>query len=341
MQGFDFLKKGDKIGVCAPSMGCGEEGYYKKRCDNAVLNFNKKGYEIVFTEHCFGSLWARSTTAKKRAEEFEQLFFDENIKGIISMAGGEFELEILPFLNFEKLKEAKNKFFQGFSDNTCISFLLATLCEKTSVYSSNFCNFGMEKWHKSLKDNYNILCGKKVEQKSYKKYEVESNRKEEGNELNGYNLTEKTSPKILSGQDEVNVKGILIGGCLDVLSHICGTKFDKVKEFCNKHNEEGIVWFFESCDLNVCEQFRCIWKLQQAGWFDNAKAILIGRPLNKEPVFDYDYEQANFDNFKDAKIPVVINLDIGHTSPNWTIINGGIVNFKCSKNKASISFDLV
>ena len=128
----------------------------------------------------------------------------------------------------------------------------------------------------------------------------------------------------------------VVGITIDMFGN---SNFNKVKEFCVNHSEEGIMWFFESCDLNVCEQFRCIWKLNQAGWFDNATAILIGRPLNKEPLFDYDYEQANFENFKDLKIPVVINLDIGHTSPNWTIINGGTVNFKCKKNKASIVFD--
>ena len=159
MQNFEPLKKGDKIGVCAPSMGCGE-GYYQKRCDNAVKNFKKLGHEIVFTENSFGNVLARSSDAKTRAKEFEQLFFDDQIKGIISMAGGEFEMEMLPYINFDKIKKAKNKFFQGFSDNTCLSFLLATLCDKTSVYASNFCNFGMKKWHKSLKYLYLFYRGR-------------------------------------------------------------------------------------------------------------------------------------------------------------------------------------
>lgn len=341
MQQFKKINKGDKIGVCAPSMGCGEEFYYKNRSDYATKVFEKLGHEIVFTKHCFGNTFARSCDAKTRAEEFEQLFFDKDIKGIISMAGGEFELEILPYLNFNKIKKAENKFFQGFSDNTCLSFLLATACDKTSVYGSNYCAFGMKKWHKSIQDNYDYLCGKEVEQLSYKKYEVESDRKTLGKELNGYNLTEKTQPKILSGEKEVNLSGIVIGGCLDILSHICGTKFDKTKEFVKKHKDEGIIWFFESCDLNVLEQLRCIWKLKNAGWFEGAKGFLIGRPLNKEPLFGCDYKDANYEHLKDLNVPVVIDLDIGHTSPNWFIINGGKAQFSCNKKGAKIKFEKI
>lgn len=339
MQKFEKIKSGDLIGVCAPSMGCEEEGYYKKRCDNAVKNFKKLGHEIVFTDHCFGNTQARSSDAKTRAEEFEKLFFDDNVKGIISMAGGEFEMEILPYINFNKLKKAKNKFFQGFSDNTCISFLLATLCDKTSVYGSNFCNFGMKKWHKSLRDNYDYLCGKKIEQVSYKKYEIESNRKQEGNELNGYNLTEKTSPKILTGEDEVCLQGRVIGGNLDCLSGLCGTKFDKVNKYVKKHKKEGIIWFFESCDLSVLDQERALWKLKNAGWFEGAIGFLIGRPLNKEEMFDVDYITANLHELKDLNVPVVMDLDIGHTAPNWFMINGGKATFKANKKEASIIFE--
>jgi muramoyltetrapeptide carboxypeptidase LdcA involved in peptidoglycan recycling len=73
MKYFEFLKKGDKVGVCAPSLGCGEIDYYKKRCENAVKNFNKNGIEIKFSEHTFGNNKGRSCDAKTRAKEFEEM----------------------------------------------------------------------------------------------------------------------------------------------------------------------------------------------------------------------------------------------------------------------------
>jgi len=339
MQNFDYLKNGDIIGVCAPSMGC-EGDYYLKRCDNAVKTFKRLGHEVVFSKHAFGNKLVRSALAKQRAEDFTSMFLNSQIKGIISMAGGEFEQEILPYIDFNKIKKAKNKFFQGFSDNTCLTFLLTTLCDKISIYGTNFCTFGMSKWHESLKNNYDFLCGKNVVQTSFKKYEEERKAKEPGKELLGFNITKSTHPVCLSGQKNFTVKGIALGGCLDVLMHIVGTKFDKVKDFVKKHKRQGIIWYLESCDINILEQSRAIWTLKQAGWFDGAKAVIIGRPLNKQSLFDCDYKTCNYENLQDLNIPVVIDSDIGHTSPNWFIANGAFATYTFDNNQASISFKI-
>ena len=40
-------------------------------------------------------------------------------------------------------------------------------------------------------------------------------------------------------------EGRMLGGCIDILSLICGTKYDKVKEFNEKYKEDGIVWYFD------------------------------------------------------------------------------------------------
>lgn len=339
MEYFNFLTKGDTIGIVAPSMGVSDPSR-KMSCDNAIKNFNKKGINIKFSDNCFNNNYARSCSAETRASEFENFFLDNNLKGLISIAGGEFELEVLSHINFNKLKKAPNKFFQGMSDNTCLGFTLATICDKASIYSSNLLSFGMKKWHSTLTDNFNFLCGNVCTQISNKKMEVESKRREPGNELCGYNLTKKTHPKILMGDKEIKFSGRIIGGCLDILSHICGTKFDNVKNFVKKYKDDGIIWFFESCDLNVLEQSRCIWKLKNAGWFENAKAFLIGRPLNTESLFDCSYEDCNLENLKSFGVPVVIDLDIGHTAPTWYIVNGAIANFEMKNNVAKINFEL-
>ena len=49
------------------------------------------------------------------------------------------------------------------------------------------------------------------------------------------------------------MQGRLLGGCLDCLSNLAGTKYDKVAEFNEKYKEDGVIWFIESCDLSVME----------------------------------------------------------------------------------------
>lgn len=47
------------------------------------------------------------------------------------------------------------------------------------------------------------------------------------------------------------MEGRLLGGCLDCLVNLVGTGYDKVAAFVEKYKEDGIIWFLESCDLNV------------------------------------------------------------------------------------------
>ena len=233
MQYFNFLRSGDEISIIAPSKSCGSEGDRKTRCEEAIKKFNKKGISIKADDLCFkDNEMARSASGVDRAESFEKAFLDSS-KAIIPVTGGEFELEILPYINFNKIKKAPNKIFQGMSDNTCISFLLPTLCDKASIYGCNFGSFGIKNWHKSLTQNFNFLCGEFETQQSFKKIEP-SVRDENYYLRTSYNLTQNSCPQILSGEKDVKVSGRIIGGCLDILSNICGTKFDNVKNFVKK-----------------------------------------------------------------------------------------------------------
>ena len=168
-----FLKENGIIGVCAPSLGAVIDPYVS-RLNNAIKNFKEKGHEVVLTNSVRSNVKLASTTPETRAEEFMQLYRDENINLIISQAGGEVMCQMLPYLNFDEIKSLEPKLFQGFSDNTCLTFLLTTLCDVSSVYGVCFPEFGMKKWHDTIKDNYALLKGEKFDFKCLKKYELES-----------------------------------------------------------------------------------------------------------------------------------------------------------------------
>ena len=51
----------------------------------------------------------------------------------------------------------------------------------------------------------------------------------------------------------------------DCLVTLCGTRFDKVDAFNEKYREDGVIWFIESCDLNVMSICRALWQLEHAG----------------------------------------------------------------------------
>ena len=334
-----FLKDNGTIGVCAPSLGTVIEPYLS-RLNNSIKNFEAKGHKVLLTNSVRSNTKMASASPETRAEEFMQVYKNEDVNVIISEAGGEVMCQMLSYLNFDEIKELEPKLFQGYSDNTCLTFLLTTLCDVASIYGVCFPEFGMKKWHSTIKDSYALLKGENFTFKNLKKYEIESKKKIPGNELAGYNLTEKSKSINLSKDDDFKIKGRVLTVCMDVLTMICFTKFYRVKEFIDKYKDDGIIWFLESCDLTIAGQLRALWQFKNAGWFKHVKAIFIGRPNNKEEFFDMDYKEANYQELQSLNVPVIIDADFGHVGPVIPIFSGAIADVNYKKGKYEIEYIL-
>ncbi|MBQ2319750.1 MAG: LD-carboxypeptidase, partial [Lachnospiraceae bacterium] len=274
----EFLKENGSIGFVAPSFGCNIEPY-KSAFDNAQKKFTQMGYKMVVGPNCYeGSGIGISNTPEKCGDELNDFIINSKADVIISCGGGELMCETLDFVDFDSINKAKPIWYMGFSDNTNMTFLLPVLCDTAAIYAPCAPAFGMREWHQSVEDAFKILIGKKSTVNGYDKWEKESLKTEE-NPLEPYNLTEPRILKSFNCGDEVSMEGRLIGGCLDCLSNLVGTRYDKVREFNNKYKEDGIIWFFEACDLNVMGIRRALWQLKSAGWFENLKGFMVGRPL--------------------------------------------------------------
>ena len=335
----DNLKKGATIGVVAPSLGLVIEPYLM-RAHSAIKKFESLGYKVKLCNSLFKCEDFRSADAATRAKEFMDMYLDEEVDVVFSAAGGEFMTEILPYIDFEKLKKAKPKYFIGFSDNTTLTFTLSTIADVAAIYGNHFPEFGMTEWHSTLIEQMEYLEGTRREFDSLDSYESESLKKIEGMGLSSYNLTEQPDLCCLTGEKEFSIKGRLIGGCTDILLCILGTKFDKTKEFLARYKEDGFIWFLESCDLNVCAQSRAFWQMKNADWFEGCKAIIIGRPRDREEVFGIDYKKANIMHLKDLGVPVLINADFGHFAPINPMISGAITQITFKDEKLNMKYEL-
>ena len=332
----EYLKNKSSISVVAPSTSPIYEPY-KTRNLNSIKNFENLGHTVFESPSTKLAKQFRSNTAEIRANEFMAAYLDPNTDVVFSASGGIFMMEILPFIDFKKIKNSRPKWFVGFSDNTNLTFTLTTICEVQSLYAPVFTEFGMNQWHKSLQDSYDFLTGKKSQFFSYDKHQLKSINKQEGHYLDGYNLTEKTDYHCFNF-NYVKEQGILLGGCLDILQNICGTKFDNVKNYIEKYKEKGYIWFFESCDLTIDMQSRALWQLKNAGWLKYAKAIIIGRPKNTTAIADIDYYHCNFCQLENLNIPVIINADFGHVPPALPMVTGAEAIIEFKDNKFSIKY---
>lgn len=316
-----FLQKGGTIGFVAPSFGCNIEPY-RTAFNHSTEIWTQKGYNLNYGPNVYeGSGIGISNTPEKCAEEFNTWYVSKENDVLISCGGGELMCEILDFVDFEKIRQAEPKWFMGYSDNTNLTFLLTTLCDTASIYGPCAAAFGMEPWHESLKDAFEVLTGQRKEVNGYALWEKESLKTEE-NPLCPYHVTEKRILKTYPTKC-VEMQGRLLGGCLDSLIHLCGTKFDRVKEFNHKYEEDGVLWFLEACDLNPMSIRRALWQLDHAGWFEKTKGFLIGRPLCfGEVCMGVDQYNAVTDVLGHYGVPIVMDADLGHLAPMMPIVCG-------------------
>ena len=97
----EFLKQGNLIDVPAPSDGAYNDKYIVRH-KNAKIKLENKGYKINLSKNIFNSKRARSADEKIRARELNEMFEDDS-KALICAAGGEFLVEILPYVDFRKI----------------------------------------------------------------------------------------------------------------------------------------------------------------------------------------------------------------------------------------------
>lgn len=333
------LEKGYKIGVTATS-----EGYVKetdiRRLERGIRHFTEMGYPVVETNNVRKGYKGRSSDGITRAKELMELFTDEEIRVIFAASGGDFLVEMLPHIDYDLIKR-NPKWVQGYSDTTGLTFTITTNLDIATIYASNFSTFGMDEWHSSLMDNIKILEGKDFIQESFDKYQdgfVEKITGLEGFVLEADVVWKNLYPTGFSS-DEIVIKGRALGGCLDVLLCLVGTRYDKTKEFIEKYKQDGIVWFLESYDLSGEALIRGLWQLKEAGWFKHASGFIFGRPAMFHTYTDTSYEEAVTSVLGELHLPIILDADIGHKPPQLTMINGAITTIKSKDGKGNITFE--
>ena len=319
----NFLKENGKISLVAPSFGCSGEPY-KTRLDVAIENLESYGYNVDIGPNCYlAKANTRSNKASLCGKEIMDAFYSDS-DCIISVGGGETMMEILPYVNFEKIKKMNHKFFVGFSDNTNLTYTLTTLSDFMTIYGVCAPAFAFE-LKDDNKDTLDLLTGKIKKTKGYDGFFINKDEDFDAS-LEPLKEIEYNENKVLRLQPkntDLNIEGRMLGGCLDCLVNLCGTRFDKTKEYLEKYKNDGFIWFLESCDLNSISIERALFQLRESGWFKYVKGFIFGRPLHyKEKVFGEDHYMAIRNIINKLNVPYVMDADLGHLSPSMPIVTG-------------------
>lgn len=323
----EFLKEKSNIYLVAPSFGCTTKPY-NERLLASIENLKSLGANITIGDNVWKNEGkVASNTPILRAKEIHDAFLS-NADAIISVGGGELMCECLPYIDFELIKQ-NPKWYVGFSDNTNLTYTITTICDIETIYGPNAPSYFSLEY--DTKDTWDMLHGKK-QFKGYKKWQIENKSK---NPLAKLNLTKRTKIKTFNYTSPV--EGRLIGGCLDCLTNICGTRFDHTKEYINRHKDEGIIFFMECCDYNSLSLRRALFQLKNAGWFNNVSMFIIGRSLNYyDKTFGISMEESYIDMLSEFNKPILFNIDLGHLDPSMPIRCGAIATVEYKEEKHNI-----
>lgn len=326
-----LLQKGDTIGVCAPSSGVVAD-FGRARMDNAHIKMRELGYKSIETPSVRKKVGFVSADAKTRALEFMSLYENPDVTAIIPPYGGEYLMEMLPYLDFTRLAELPPKWISGYSDITGLTFPLTLCCDFATIHGAQFADMGADTVDECDLVVFEAMSNNELTQRSSDFYS------------DGKVVNEKTVWKSLDGKESHAFQGRMIGGCFNVLRILLGTRFAPVPDFLEKYKDDGFIWTLESNVPEMLEGdiYRTFWQMRECGWFKYCNGILFGRP-NYDDTDSIDFNPREALDILPAflNIPIIYDTDIGHTSPRIQIINGAYCKVEYHDGKAVVTQQLI
>lgn len=131
----DKLKKGDKIGVVAPSNPIIGDNIEEIKKSKEILE--KDGFKVKFSKNLFSNTNGYSATAKEKAQDINEMFLNKDVKMIWCAKGGNNSNSVFDYLDYELIKQ-NPKIICGYSDITSLTNMIY---EKTGLITFSSTNF--------------------------------------------------------------------------------------------------------------------------------------------------------------------------------------------------------
>jgi len=328
-----MLKKGDKVAIVSLSRGLLGESFIAHEVPIGIKRLEGYGLEVVFMPNSCKGMKYTLEHPEARAKDLKDAFLDKSIKMIMCAIGGDDTYKTLPYLledsEFKQIVLENPKIFIGFSDST-INHLMFYKLGLTTYYGPAFltdlCELDKEMlpytkyWFDKLFNNEENLEIKSSpiwysDREDYSSKQIGTPRKA-NKETNGY--------EVLNGRGKV--KGKLLGGCIEsIYKAIYNDKneiYTKYDMFPINDNLKNNILFLETSDGKSApeELKKMLLEMQELGIFNLVKGLIIGKPIDE--VYYEEYKTVYEEMFKDSNLPILYNINFGHSVPRGIIPYG-------------------
>lgn len=334
------LRRGSR--VAAVTLSWGGPGTIPYRYEIGKQQLEEEfGVKVIETEHALRSDDWIAKNPQARADDLMAAFADKSIDGIISTIGGTDSIRILPYLDLNIIRN-NPKVFMGFSDTT-ISHAACFKAGIVSFYGPSFMagfaeNCGMFPYMiNSVRRTIFSTAPIGIVAPNKAGWTVEFLPWE--NQTN-QSIRRKLNPNEdwKFHQEEGIVEGQLFGGCVEVLDWLRGTDY-----FPSAAELRGTVLFLETSENApppslLTEFSRC---LAAMDILEELGGILLARPGgNVDPNTFHAYGDALCQTVREEyglkHIPIVSNMDFGHTDPVFVLPLGMKIRIDSTREEVSI-----
>ncbi|MBY6053461.1 S66 peptidase family protein [Cytobacillus firmus] len=325
------LQPGDCVATVSPSWGGAGEPALRWRYEQGVKRLEDIfGLKVIPMPNSLKGGDYLYQNPQARAEDLMNAFKDERIKGIIANIGGEDSIRLLPYIDFDVIRE-NPKIFMGYSDVT-ISHLFCLKAGVSSYYGpailTDFAeNVEMDPYTIEMVNR--TLFSNEVIGEIQPANEWTSERLEwiEENKNLRRSMRENSGYEVLQGSGAA--KGHLIGGCIEVLEFAKGTELWPEKKYW-----ENSILFFETSEEKPDPNHIKYWLRNYAaqGILQKANGIIFGKPQDEKYYDEYkEVILIVMKEFELEDLPILYNLNFGHTEPKIILPYGALAEINCDK----------
>lgn len=315
------LCAGDEVRIVAPSRSLSKIS--KENVKLSGQRLSELGFKVTYGKNCYEIDEFGSSSIQSRVEDLNEAFRDKNVKGILTVVGGYNCNQILKYLDYELIK-SNPKVLCGYSDVAALQNAIYAKTGLVTYSGPHFSTFGMKKGFEPILISFKeatmnselmrIVPSKKWSDDLW--FLDQENRTFLKNE--GYFII-----------NEGEAEGVILGSNLCTFNLLQGTEF--------MPSLNNSILFLEDDGESKSENFdRDLQSIIHMSDFSEVKGIVIGR-FSEESKVDNNRLLKIIKTKKELdKIPIIANVDFGHTYPLITFPIGGKVKISAKGKEAKI-----
>lgn len=316
------LKVGDEVRIIAPSRSLSI--ITKDSREIADKRFADLGLKLSFGKYVEEIDDFVSTGIESRVEDLHDAFRDKNIKAVITVIGGFNSNQLLRYIDWDLIKN-NPKIFCGYSDITALNNSIFTKTGLVTYSGPHYSSFGQELYLDYTLDYFKkcLLSDKVLEIKPSADWSDDPWYMDQKNRQ----LIKNPGWMVIN---EGQANGTILGANLCTFNLLQGTEYmPELKDS---------VLFLEDDETSKPYDFdRNLQSLIHLPAFTGVKGIVIGRFQKASGMTDGKLKKIIETKSELKNIPVIANVDFGHTDPKITFPVGGEVKIASGVNGSKIT----